>query len=171
MSSEHRPVMMRANRALGASLVEHNLISIEVLEAANERLLELMGDENAESVSLLQILVHEQQALTEAQLLSYQIEEMGLGMVDLSNYDQPYELRKRIDVGACYATWTVPFDIEEGMHFLASAYYLSPAARSYWERQLDTPILWFVTSSENLNDFLRKLKLERENEGMGLRAN
>jgi hypothetical protein len=162
--------MMRANRALGASLVEHNLITIEVLEAANERLLELMADENAESVSLLQVLVNEKQALTEGQLLSYQNEEMGLGLVDLSNYDQPYELRKRIDIGACYATWTVPFDIEEGMHFLASAYYLSPAARSYWERFLDTPILWFVTSTENINDFLRKLKLERENEGMGVRA-
>ena len=170
MSSEHRPVMMRANRALGASLVEHNLISIEVLEAANERLLELMADENAESVSLLHVLVHEKQVVTEAQLLSYQVEEMGLGLVDLSNYDQPYELRKRIDVGACYATWTVPFDVEEGMHFLASAYYLSPAARSYWERQLETPILWFVTSTENLNDFLRKLKLERDGDSAPARA-
>lgn len=169
MASDHRPVMMRANRALAASLVEHNLISLEVLESANERLLELMADENAESVSLLHILLNEKQALTEVQLLSYQIEEMGLGMVDLSNYDQPYDLRKRIDIGACYATWTVPFDVEEGMHFLASAYYLSPAARSYWERQLETPILWFVTSAENLDDFLRKLKLERENEGVGLR--
>ena len=169
MSTERPPVMMRANRALGASLVEHNLISIDVLEAANERLLELLADENAESVSLLHVLVNEKQALTESQLLSYQIEEMGLGMVDLSNYDQPYDLRKRIDIDACYATWTVPFDIEEGMHFLASAYYLSPAARSYWERQLETPILWFVTSTDNINDFLRKLKLERENEGVALR--
>jgi hypothetical protein len=165
MSSEHRPLMMRANRALGASLVEHNLIGIEVLEAANERLLELTGDENAESVSLLQILIHEKQALTEAQLISYQVEEMGLGLVDLSNYDQPYDLRKRIDIDACSASWSVPFDVEEGLHFIASAYYLSPAARSYWERQLETPILWFVTSVENITDFLRKLKLERENEG------
>ena len=162
--------MMRANRALGASLVEHNLISIDVLESANDRLLELMASDSSESVSLLHILVNEKQSLTEAQLLSYQIEEMGLGMVDLSNYDQPYDLRKRIDIDACFATWTVPFDIEEGMHFLASAYYLSPAARSYWERQLETPILWFVTSTDNINDFLRKLKLERENEGMGLRS-
>ena len=170
MASEHRPVMMRTNRALGASLVEHNLISIEVLEAANDRLLELMGDEKAEAVSLLQILIHEKQAITEAQLISYQVEEMGLGLVDLSNYDQPYDLRKKIDVHACFATWTVPFDVEEGMHFLASAYYLSPAARSYWERQLETPILWFVTSVENINDFLRKLQLERENEGVAVRS-
>jgi len=35
MSKEHRPLMMRANRLLGASLVEHNLVKIEDLEMAN----------------------------------------------------------------------------------------------------------------------------------------
>ena len=161
---------MRTNRALGSSLVDHNLISIEALDEANERLLELTADENKEDVSLLQILIYEKAALSEEQVLSYQVEEMGLGMVDLSNYDQPYDLRKSIDIGACRATWSVPFDLEEGIHFVATAYYLSPAARSYWERQLDTQILWFVTTMENIGDFLRKLQLERESEGMGMRA-
>ncbi len=163
--------MMRANRALGSSLVDHNLITIEALDAANERLLELTADEKNESVSLLHILVYEKQSLTEEQVLAYQVEEMGLGMVDLSGYDQPYDLRKKLDVGACQATWTVPFDVEEGIHFLVTAYYLSPAVRSYWERQLETPILWFITSMENISDFLRKLQMERDNEGSGLRAN
>ena len=169
--TDHRPLMMRANRALGSSLVDHNLITIEALDAANERLLELTADEKNESVSLLHILVYEQQALTEEQVLAYQVEEMGLGMVDLSGYDQPYDLRKKLDAGACQATWTVPFDVEEGIHFLVTAYYLSPAVRSYWERQLETPILWFITSMENISDFLRKLQIERDNEGSGLRAN
>jgi len=171
MSSDHRPLMMRTNRALGSSLVDHNLITIEALDVANERLLELTADEKNDNVSLLQILINEKQSLTEEQLLAYQVEEMGLGMVDLSNHDQPYDLRKKLDEDACTATWTVPFDFEEGIHFLATAYYLSPAVRSYWERQLETPILWFVTSMENISDFLRKLKMERENEGSGLRAN
>lgn len=162
---------MRTNRALGSSLVDHNLISIEALDEANERLLELTADENKEDVSLLKILIHEKGALAEEQVLSYQVEEMGLGMVDLTNYDLPYDLRKSLDVGACRATWSVPFDIEEGIHFVATAYYLSPAARSYWERQLETQILWFVTSMENIDDFLRKLQLERDNEGSTLRAN
>ncbi|HLP02042.1 MAG TPA: hypothetical protein VK163_08450 [Opitutaceae bacterium] len=169
--SDHRPLMMRANRALGSSLVDHNLITIEALDAANERLLELTADEKNENVSLLHILVYEKQSLTEEQLLAYEVEEMGLGMVDLSSYDQPYDLRKKLDVEACTATWTVPFDVEEGTHFLATAYYLSPAVRSFWERQLETPILWFVTSMENINDFLRKLAVERENEGSNVRAN
>ena len=163
--------MMRANRALGSSLVDHNLITIEALDGANERLLELTADEKNDRVSLLHILVYEKQSLTEEQVLTYQVEEMGLGMVDLSGYDQPYDLRKKLDIGACQATWTVPFDVEEGTHFLVTAYYLSPAVRSYWERQLETPILWFITSMENIGDFLRKLQMERDNEGTGLRAN
>ena len=159
---------MRANRALGSSLVEHNLITIEALDAANERLLELNASESNDNVSLLHILVYEKQSLSEEQVLSYEVEEMGLGMVDLSSYDQPYDLRKKLDLDVCRATWTVPFDAEEGIHFLVTAYYLSPAVRSFWERQLETPILWFVTSMENIGDFLRKLQLERDNEGMGL---
>lgn len=162
---------MRSNRALGSSLVDHNLISIEALDAANERLLELTADEKNQNVSLLHILVYEQSALTEEQLLAYQVEEMGLGMIDLSCYDQPYDLRKKLDVDECVATWSVPFDVEEGVHFVATAYYLSPAVRSFWERQFDTPVLWFATSMENINDFMRKLTIERESEGSGIRTN
>jgi hypothetical protein len=34
---------MRANRLLGAALVEHNLVKIEDLEKANEKLLEIVA--------------------------------------------------------------------------------------------------------------------------------
>ncbi len=36
MSTEHRSLMMRTNRLLGAALVEHNLVKMEDLEKANE---------------------------------------------------------------------------------------------------------------------------------------
>lgn len=158
--------MMRSNRLLGASLVEHNLIKIEMLEQANERLLELMASVDDLPVSLLQILV-EKKALTEQQILNFLSEEMGLGVVDLTNYDQPDELRKRIESGACWATWSVPFDIEEGVNFVASAFYLSPAVRSYWEGELTGPIQWYATTTDNVSEFLTKLQLDRENMAAG----
>jgi hypothetical protein len=161
--SEYRPLTMRANRLLGASLVEHNLLSFETLESANERLLELMNAESDEPVSLLSVLTGEMQALSEQQVLQFLVEEMGLGLVDLTHYDQPDDLRKKLDLGACWATWSVPFDREEDLHFVATAFYLSPAVRSYWEKEFDGPIQWFATSSEQISDFLRKLKIEREN--------
>jgi hypothetical protein len=89
---------------------------------------------------------------------------MGLGLIDLTNYEQPYDLRKTIDTDVCLATWTVPLDTEEGINLLATAYYLSPAVKNHWERQITTPIIWYVTSMENISDFIRKLLVEREAE-------
>ncbi|MCC5023548.1 MAG: hypothetical protein J6386_12545 [Candidatus Synoicihabitans palmerolidicus] len=37
MKPLYRSLLMRANRLLGAQLVEHNLINIDDLEAANEK--------------------------------------------------------------------------------------------------------------------------------------
>lgn len=162
--------MMRSNRLLGASLVEHSLIKIEVLEQANERLLELMSSNGDAPVSILQILVVEKKAITEQQILNFLSEEMGLGVIDLTNYDQPDELRKRLDTGACWATWSVPFDIEEGVNFVASAFYLSPAVRSFWESELNGPILWYATTTENVSEFLTKLQIDRENIAAGEKA-
>ena len=34
---------------------------------------------------------------------------------------------------------SVPFDREEDVYFVATAYYLSPAVRTYWEKQLGGP--------------------------------
>jgi hypothetical protein len=39
MSPENRALLMRANRLLGAALVENNLVKVEDLEKANEKLL------------------------------------------------------------------------------------------------------------------------------------
>ena len=41
------------------------------------------------------------------------------------------EAKKGLDIDACWATWSVPFDQEEDFAFIATAYYLSPAVRTY----------------------------------------
>jgi len=55
----------------------------------------------------------------------------------------------------------VPFDHDEDFHFIATAYYLSPAVRSFWEKQFTGPILWFGTTLEVIADYLEKLAAER----------
>jgi hypothetical protein len=55
----------------------------------------------------------------------------------------------------------VPFDKEEDFHFVASAYYLSTAVRSYWEKQLGGNILWYATSLEIVSDFLERVEAGR----------
>ena len=85
----------------------------------------------------------------------------GVGIVDLRSYDVPEDLRATLDLNACWATWTIPFDCEEGVYFLATAYYLSPAVRTYWEKQLGGPVVWYCSNLEIIADYIEKLEAAR----------
>jgi hypothetical protein len=62
-----KPLIVRSNRLLGASLVEKGLISIGELNEASDRLAEFgSSDSNSMQVSLLSILVSEKQSISEA---------------------------------------------------------------------------------------------------------
>jgi hypothetical protein len=160
--SEHRQLMMRANRLLGSALIEHNLVKFEDLEVANERLLELSAQGDYRQASVLGILVNEKKVLREEDLIQLAVEEQGLGAVDLRHYDVPDEVRKDLDLAMCWATWTVPYDREEDFHFVATAYSFSQAVRTHWEKKLQGPVIWQVTSMEVIADFLDRLQTERE---------
>ena len=157
MSAEHKPLLMRANRLLGAGLVEHNLVKIEDLEKANERLLESASGNQLRQITVLGILAYEMKVLREEDILQHLVESEGLGLVDLRTYDTPDEIKKTIVPGACWATFSIPFDKEEDFTFIATAYYLSPAVRTYWEKQVNGPILWFGTTIDAIADCLEKL--------------
>ena len=161
MTSEYRPIVMRANRLLGASLVDHNLVKLEDLEKANERLLEVIASDQTRQMTVLGILAYEMKVVKEEDVLLYLVDNEGLGLVDLRNYEVHDELRKTLDLSVCWATWSVPFDREEDFTFVATAYYLSPAVRAYWEKQFGTTIVWYGTTLEILADFLEKREAER----------
>ena len=147
---------MRANRMLGAQLVERNLVKIEDLENANEKLIDIVASGQPRQSTILGILAYDMKVLKEDDVLHHIVESEGVGLVDLRDYDIPEDLKKIIDVGACWATWSVPFDKEEEFWFVASAYYLSPAVRMHWEKHLGGPILWFGTTLEAVADYLEK---------------
>lgn len=154
--TEHRPLLMRANRLLGSSLVEHNLVKFEDLEAANDRVLELTGLGDYRQASVLGVLVYEKKVLREEDVLHAVMEEHGLGVVDLRHYEVPEDVRKQLDLGMCWATWTVPYDKEEDFWLVATAYYLSPAVRTHWEKKLGGPIVWLATTMDVIADFLER---------------
>ena len=157
MSPENRSLMMRANRLLGAGLVEHNLVKIEDLEKANERLLEIIATNQPRQATVLGVLAYELRVIREEDILQHLVETDGMGLVDLRGYEPPEDVRKGLDIDACWATWSVPFDIEEDFTFIASAYYLSPAVRTYWEKRYDGPLLWFGTTLEGIAEHLDRL--------------
>jgi hypothetical protein len=147
---------MRANRLLGATLVERNLVKIEDLETANEKLIEIVATDQPRQSTILGILSFDMKVIKEDEVLHHIVETDGVGLVDLRDYEVPEDMRKTLDVGACWATWSVPFDHEEEFYFVATAYYLSPAVRMFWEKQLGGPILWFGTTLEAVADYLEK---------------
>ncbi|MBA4137033.1 MAG: hypothetical protein C0518_06935 [Opitutus sp.] len=159
---EHRPLLMRANRLLGSALVEHNLVKFEDLESANERVLDLAGKGDFRQASVLGILACEKKVLKEDDVLHVVMEEQGLGIVDLRHYEVPEEIRKDLDLGMCWATWSVPYDKEEDFWFVATAYYLSPAVRTHWEKKLGGPIVWHATTMDVIAEFLEKQQSDRE---------
>jgi len=159
--SEHRPLLMRSNRLLGSALIEHNLVKFEALEAANERLLEIASTGDLRRSSVLNILAYETKVLREEDLLHHVVDDHGVGVIDLRGYDVPEEVKKDLDLGACWATWSVPFDKEEDFHFVATAYYLSPAVRAHWEKTLGGQIIWQATTMDIIADFLDRVQAER----------
>ncbi|MBT3483154.1 MAG: hypothetical protein HN457_17165 [Opitutales bacterium] len=150
-----KPLIMRANRLLGASLVEQGLVSIDDLDEANERLRELMeSNTNGSQVGLLAILVNEKQCLDENKLLEKIVEDYVLGLIDIRNVEYPEDLRKTLKTDECWATLTVPFDHVEDTWYLATACYMSSAVRSYWEEKINGNIVWFASSIDSLSEFL-----------------
>jgi hypothetical protein len=169
-SAEYRPLLMRANRLLGSALIEHNLVKFEDLEAANERLLEVAASGQVRQSSVLSILVYEKKVLREEDVLHHVVDDHGIGVVDLRGYDVPEEVRRDLDLDSCWATWSVPFDREEDFHFVATAYYLSPAVRTHWEKKLGGQIIWQATTMDIIADFLDRIQTERAEGKSGHRA-
>lgn len=159
--TEHKTLLMRANRTLGSALMELNLVKIQDIEQANEKLLEMVAQNQLRQSSVLAILAFDTKVVREEDLLQHVVEVDGVGLVDLRDYDVPDESRRNLDMGACWATWSVPFDKEEEFYFVATAYYLSPAVRAFWEKQLGSSILWFGTTLEGVADYLERLQSER----------
>ncbi len=161
-ASGQRPLRMRANRHLGAALVDASLLKLEHLEAANERFLELAATDNPRQTTLLGILAYEHKVLREEDVLQHAVDEHGIGLVDLREYDLAEEIKSVLDLDVCWATWSLPFDREEDFHFVATASYLSPAVRSLWEKRLGGPVIWYGTTLEMIADALEKIAADRE---------
>jgi hypothetical protein len=97
----------------------------------------------------------------EDDILHHLVEDHGLGLIDLRTYESSEELKKKMDFGACWATWSVPFDKEEDFYFIATAYYMSPAVRTFWEKQFDGHVLWYGTTLECVADHLERVQASR----------
>lgn len=154
MDSKYRSLLMRSNRLLGAQLVEHNLVKLDDLEAANEKLFDLIGSGTPRQRTVLGLLAYDLGVLKEEDVLLHQRDHDGVGLIELQHYDINLELKAGLNLDECWATWSIPFDVMEDITMVATAYYLSPAVRKFWEERFDNRVLWYGTTLEGIAEFL-----------------
>jgi hypothetical protein len=151
-----RSLFLRGNRALGQALVQAGLVTQQDLDLANARLIDCVRSGQLKGNGLLPILTHEMNVLSETHLLQHQAAECGIGLIDLHSYQ--VRPGPGVDPAACWATWTMPIDEREGVHFMVSAYYLSQPARAYWEQLLNGNMVWYAASLPVLIEAFEKLE-------------
>lgn len=158
----NRPLVLRSNRFLGAALTDAGLILNEDLEAANEKVLQAVQKEDPRGANLLNILLYDLRKLDEAALIDETLEQNDIGVIDLANYDVGYLSEIKISMSICWSTFTVPFDCVENFTMIATAYYLSKPTVEFWEQEIDTPILWYVSPVASIAEALTRAEAELE---------
>lgn len=153
----HRPLLLRGNRFLGSALVNANLITIDHLEEANQKLLDIINTENLKQASILNILSFDMNVLDEPELIHYTVENNPVGLIDLSHYNLARGFDNTLDLPLCWATWTIPFERLDGIYSVATAYYLSKPIVEYWENALDGHIMWYACSLKSLSEALQRV--------------
>lgn len=144
---QYRALILRSNRFLGSSLVEKGLLNSEDLEAANLKFMDqIQSPDSLRNASILSTILFDQKSLEESKLVEQIVEECKVGLIDLAQFQLSSLRPTGIDLDACVATWTLPFDVFDGTYMLATCYYLSAPVIKYWEDQLDGNIIWYVTS-------------------------
>jgi len=156
---EHRPLIVRGNRALGLMMLEQQIITPEQLDTANEKLVENMELGEIRRASILHILLFEMQVLNEDAYLEALVEKSGLGLIDLRTCQFRKIADLQPDVNACWATWTLPFDLVEDFYLLATAAFPSATAQKYWQdKYAGKNLLWYVTSIRSFQSAMEKLE-------------
>lgn len=156
---EHRSLLLRSNRFLGSALVSRNLIKVEDLEAANQKLLEVIQSDHLKAASILNILLFDLNALNERDLINSIVEANStIGLIDLRHFDVEKSVPPDIDLGLCWATWSLPFDRIDKTYFIATAYYLSAPTLKHWEESLDGNVVWYVSSITAMTETLQKIE-------------
>lgn len=153
----YRPLILRANRFLGSALAEKNLVPFPALEAANEKLLEVVKSGNLRQAWLLRFLFAEDGGLDEAAYLEHLVEHHDAGLMDLHNMDMSKFEEYGVDPDLCWATATLPFDKVEGFLFLATANLLSQPILTHWEKNTDAQLLWFAAPVHSLLEALERV--------------
>jgi hypothetical protein len=156
---EHRPLIVRSNRTLGSLLLEKKLIDSDQLDTANEKLLEYLEKDDLRRASILHVLMYDLQVLNEDAYLEAVVEKFSLGLMDLHACQFKKLNDLALDFTACWATWTIPFDIVDDFYLIATVLYPCPQVVKYWQdKYAGKNIIWYAITVRSFQSAMEKLE-------------
>ena len=155
----NRSLYINTIREFLESLVSDSLITDIMRKKAQETAIELnsLGERRLKSP---QAALEKHEFFKEAKLIQHYVENHACTLVDLTNYEFTDDAKKRVNFEATWATWTLPFDIEEGYHLVVTAYPKSEFVKNYWKGQLGGAIIWHLASTKHIAEILERLEAE-----------
>ena len=161
----HRPLFLRVNRTLGAALLENKLVTPEGVEKANGRILELLKNSEWKQASLLNVLLAGVDSLKESALIQYQVDAYELGLINLTNINVERSVDHTLDLAACWATRTLPYERAEEFVMMATNFYMSEVVRQWWQEKFKgLQLVWSVCPSANLAEALERVEAKQSKE-------
>ncbi len=156
---EHRPLIVRSNRTLGTLLLEKKLITSDQLDIANEKLLENLEKGDLRRANILHVLMFDMQVLNEEAYLEMVIEKYSLALMDLHGCQFKKTADLDLDLTACWATWTIPFDLVDDFYLIATVLYPSPQVVKFWqEKYAGKNIIWYVLTVRSFQSAMEKIE-------------
>lgn len=153
----------RASASLGEALVKEKLAEEEMIAKQGLPALRKHLDRgNFKRASLLKILTWDLNLVDEKKVIDHHIEDYNLGYCNLAHYNIDQTLLANFTLKECWATMSLPFDLLEGVFFVATCNYLSKDVISHWEKRLCRDIVWFIIDLSTLTMTLERLEKEEE---------
>ena len=154
---KHKEFISHSNESIGAVLIEKGLISEDGIKAANEKLVATVESEDIKESSILKSLIYDLKTLEESKLLDFIEEEYHLRFIHLAQVKLGSLRPINVDLQSCQATLTVPFDLVEGTHFLATCHYMSKPVVEYWNELLKGNVIWYGTTLASIHYALENI--------------
>ena len=156
-SSPTKPKAEDGNQALAELLIVEKLVTPQAVEPLLKRLAaaRLTNDENAQPLTLVQLLADEQIAKLD-DVVSLLVDRSGLPYLPLSTYDVDRDAACLLPREFCFANCLVSFDLISRSVLIATANPFDMVTRSHAEGMLSYNVFWYVASPAEIYAALRR---------------
>lgn len=162
-----RDFVVRSNRSLATYLHEQDMLDLGNLDKVMDLFMDNVSNSDLRRATMLGLLIGHLNAIDEDDYIAHQVEQDKLGVIDLRLLESADTPLNGQSIDHCWATWSIPFDHEDGIWSVATAYFHSAPVREYWEKHLNGKVLWYATTMDSISDLLNRVSPPENGETTG----